>query len=397
MAGPDLKGLVQPALLEWARKQSHMDLATAAKSAGQTEDRLREWEAGSRVPTLNQLRTLAKVYRRSVGVFFLEEIPKAIRRPPVDFRRFELSTDNLMSPALANGIREAEAKRDAALDIFAQLEEQPPEWNLDLPPEVHPEGAAAFLLKRLSITMHDRTKWSSAYEALNGWRTAVESLGVLVVQFSGISMSEMRGCSLATFPLPVIILNSSDSPLGRIFTLLHELTHLARNEGGLCDLREDDPRSRDRDAIEEYCNFVAGAMLVPEGELLQRSDVVLAASDTAWTMEQLKEMRRVFWASSEVLLRRLLILGKTPQAYYRTMKEYFEREYAAHRERQSEDPVMVPYYRRVLLSNGKYLTRLAVDAYRASTITGTELSRILNAKLDHLPKIREALYGEVVA
>jgi Zn-dependent peptidase ImmA (M78 family) len=397
MAGPDLKGLVKPALLEWARKQSHMDLATAARSAGQTEDRLREWEVGARVPTLNQLRTLAKVYRRSVGVFFLEEIPTTIRRPPVDFRRFELSVDNLMSPALANGIREAEAKRDAALDIFAQLEELPPVWNLALPPEVPPEGAAAFLLNRLPITMRDRSRWASAYEALNGWRTVVESLGVLVVQLSGVPMSEMRGCSLATFPLPVIILNSSDSPLGRIFTLLHELTHLARNEGGLCDLREDDPRGRDNDAIEAYCNFVAGAMLVPEGELLQRNDVVQATSDTAWTTEQLSEMRRVFWASNEVLLRRLLILGKTPQSYYRTMREYFEREYAARRERQSEDPVIVPYYRRVLLSNGKYLTRLAVDAYRASTITGTELSRILNAKLDHLPKIREALYGEVVA
>ncbi len=374
-----------------------MDRVTAAKSAGQTEDRLREWEEGARVPTLNQLRTLAKIYRRSIGVFFLDEIPKAPRRPPVDFRRIELTTENVMSSALANGIREAEAKRDAALDIFAQLEEQPPAWDLAFPSDISPEDAAGLLLERLSVTMRVRTKWTSVYEALSGWRSAVESLGVLVVQLSGVPMSEMRGCSIATFPLPVIILNSSDSPLGRVFTLLHELTHLARNEGGLCDLQEDAPRSRDSDAIEQYCNHVAGAMLVPENELLSRDDVIQAESDTAWTVEQLKDMRRYFWASSEVMLRRLLIFSKTPQAHYRMMREHFEHEYAVQRERQSGDPVMVPYYRRVLLSNGQYLTRLAIDAYRASTITGTELSRILNAKLDHLPKIREALYGEVVA
>lgn len=395
MAGPNLDGLLNPAMLVWSREQSHMDIAVAAKRAGQTDVRLEEWENGTRVPTLNQLRTLASVYKRSVGVFFLKEIPKSVKRP-VDFRRMELSTHHVMSPALANGLREADAKRDAALDIFLQLDESPPVWDLELTHDIPPEYAAAALLERLAITMKTRIEWKSDYEALNGWRTAIEGLGVLVVQLSGVPIDEMRGCSLATFPLPVIILNSTDSPLGRVFTLLHELTHLARNESGLCDFKEDAPRSRKFDAVEAYCNHVAGAMLVPAEELLKLAEVQQSTPTTAWSLDQLKVLRRLFWASNEAILRRLLLVDKTSRRLYLQMRERFEQEYAEQRAKPAE-PVIVPYYRRVLLSNGRFLTRLAVNAYSSSVITGSELSRILNSKLDHLPKIREALRSEVVA
>ena len=74
-------------------------------------------------------------------------------------------------------------------------------------------------------------------------------------------------------------------------------------------------------------------------------------------------------------------------------------EYAAQREHAQRKPGdgRVPYYRLVLLGNGRLLTRLAVNAYGSRTITGTELSRILNAKLDHLPRIKEALVSQVIA
>jgi Zn-dependent peptidase ImmA (M78 family) len=58
--------------------------------------------------------------------------------------------------------------------------------------------------------------------ALNAWRAAVERLGILVFQTSEIGLREMRGISIPHGPLPVSLLNSTDAPHGRIFTLLHE-------------------------------------------------------------------------------------------------------------------------------------------------------------------------------
>jgi Zn-dependent peptidase ImmA (M78 family) len=42
---------------------------------------------------------------------------------------------------------------------------------------------------------------------------------------------------------------------GRIFTLLHELAHIALNDGGICDL-DDNLRRNASAQIEAYCNRV---------------------------------------------------------------------------------------------------------------------------------------------
>ena len=394
MAGPSLDGLVNPDMLVWARTQSRLDLAAAAQKIGQQSDRLADWESGAKVPTLNQLRLLANLYKRSVGVFFLREKPRVPKRP-VDYRRLELSVGEVMSPGLANGIREAQAKRDAALDIYAQLEEKPPKWNLSLAPNLSAADAANAITTRLQVTQQTRSTWSNQYDALNGWRTAIESLGVIVVQLSRVPMSEMRGCSLALYPMPVIILNGADSPLGRVFTLLHELTHLTREESSLCDLEDDQPRGSANEAVEVYCNRVAAAVLVPTVEFLALPEVRAAGPNSEWAMEQLRILSRRYWVSREAILRCLLDHGKTSQAFYRVMRKRFKQEYQ--QQRESANDIVVPPHLRIMLSNGRFLTSLAVQAYSAQAITGTELSRVLNAKLDHLPRIRQALAGKAVA
>ena len=58
-----------------------------------------------------------------------------------------------------------------------------------------------------------------------------------------------------------------DANAGRVFTLLHEFTHLLLRQGGVCDLvqtAENTPDSR----LEAFCNAVAGAALVPVRALL---------------------------------------------------------------------------------------------------------------------------------
>ncbi len=389
MAGPDLTGLVNPTLLAWARTSACLDVEAAAARVGTSAARLQEWEAGTRVPTLNQVRSLAAAYKRSMGVFFLREIPKDGVRRPVDYRRFELSMAHLMGPALAAGLRDAEAKREAALDIYNEMEDEPPRFDFQVAIEEGPERVAEQIAQRLGITMEKRRRWGDEYAALSGWRSAIEAAGVMVIQLSGIDLSEMRGAAISATPLPVILLNSSDSPLARLFSMLHELTHLVRSESALCDEIEDAPRDDRNQAVEVFCNHVAGALLVPSAQLLRHDLVQHAHANSTWTNQDLMTLRRVFWASREVVLRRLLILGRTSQAHYGQMRAVFQAEYAALRERQAGGFVPVP--RKVILGNGRLLTELALAAYNASAITGAEVSRILGTKLNHLPQIADML------
>lgn len=388
MAGPSLEGLVNPDLLTWARLASRLDKAAAARKIGVKEEQLNSWEEGTKFPTLTQLRKAAHVYKRSVGVFFLDQRPGDMPQP-ADFRRTELSFQHIVSTELATGIRAAEAKRDAALEIYAQLEVEPPAFDLHPDLNAAPEQIAREITERLGISMEQRAQWKTEYDALNAWKAAVEARGVLVMQISRVAVSDMRGCALALFPLPVIILNSSDKPLGRVFTLLHELVHLARAESGLCDVFDEMPRADQAQQIEAYCNRIAGAALVPESNLLQHPIVAGAPNKREWGGDDVMTLRRSFWASWEVILRRLLIAGRTTQLFYQAEHERLRKQYA--NDEGASAGGFVPPSRRVVLSNGRFLTGLVLDAYNSEVITGSELSRILGTKLDHLPRIIDVL------
>lgn len=388
MAGPSLEGLLNSDLLVWARETSRMDQATVAQRLKVPEAKLQAWEAGVKFPTLGQLRKLAHIYKRSIGVFFLDARP-ADAPAPTDYRRMELSVQHVISPELAQGIRAAQAKRDAALDIYIEWEEEPPAFQLTVNPDIDPEETARDLTERLGITMRDRQQWTGEYDALNSWKAAVESLGVLVMQVSGVSVREMRGCSLALFPLPIILLNSSDKPLGRVFSLMHELVHLARAESGLCDVTERAQRGNQEQRIEVYCNHVAGAILVPRLDLLRQTLVAQAPDGRDWTGDELLTLRKAFWASREAILRRLLMAGKTTLQFYQAERERLRQQYAGDEGATAGGYATFP--RRVVLANGRFLTNLVLGAYDANVITGSELSRILGTKLDHLPKILSVL------
>jgi Zn-dependent peptidase ImmA (M78 family)/transcriptional regulator with XRE-family HTH domain len=392
VAGPSLAGIVNPVLLEWARTACGLDVPAAAHKIGVKPEKVAAWETGAAAPTISQLRKLAEVYRRPVSFFFLNERPPAATAP-TDFRRFEVRKTERSTPELLNAIREAQAKREAALDIFADMEDEPPTFNLALTSRDNPEQAATGLLAQLGVTLAERARWND-YGALRAWKAATEAHGVLVMQVSRVSLEEMRGCSLALFPLPVILLNSSDSALGRVFTLLHELTHLARHESALCDT-EESARHGDIENIEAFCNHVAGAMLVPSDSLLADPSVEGANRRTEWTDGLLAQLRVRYRASREVILRRLLILGKTSRDFYQRKRDEFQEEYAQYRAAQARGFVPVP--RQIVLGNGRLLTGLVLDAYDSRMITGSELSRILGTKLDHLGAIVSEMRGPDIA
>lgn len=394
MAGPSLLGIVNPDLLKWARTACALEVDVAAKRIGVKPDKLEDWERGESAPTINQLRNLSDVYKRAVSFFFLNERPAAAKKP-VDFRRLELSTSHHTTPELENAIRAAQAKREAALDILAEADEEPPGFGLGLDDGMAPEVAAAFLVERLGTTMPARAEWGDEYAVLRGWKQAAEAHGVFVMQVSRISLDEMRGCSLAMFPMPIVLLNSSDSPLGRVFTLIHELTHLARRESGLCDVVEERDRSRDVQQVEVFCNHVAGAALVPYDDLVNDPRVVRANTRTEWTDDELGALRSKFWASREVVLRRLLIAGKTSRAFYQRKRDEFLKQYEELRDKDQGG--FVPFPRKVVLGNGRLLTSLVLGAYESRAITGSELSRVLGTKLDHLPAIIRELRGRNAA
>lgn len=382
--------IVKPEMLAWGRESAGLSIEEAAAKAGVASERLSQWEQGASVPTLGQVRALSSAYKRSLATFFLPEPP--LEPPPIhDFRRMPEEGAPGLSPELRVEIRKAYRRRRLALEILEETQELLA-FDLHADLDSDPEETAEYIRNRLGITSESQSRWTGnyGYDAFVNWRTALEKANVLVFQARGIDENEMRGFCIGDTPLPVIVVNIKDSSTGRTFSMLHELVHILLHSGGLCDLSETASVADDR-RTEVFCNHVAGAMLIPRRHLLQESIVRRKEGQFEWTNEELESLARHYGVSPEAVLRRLLICGRTTDAFYREKRQEFLRRYAALRQRRQERSGFATPDVLAIATAGRPFVRLVLNGYNQDRISATDVSDFLGVRLKHLSKIESDL------
>src|SRR5579864_7802552 len=278
-----VEALSNPALLVWARESAGFSQEVIAHKIGVKVDRVRAWEAGEEKPSIPQLRNYAAATKRPLAVFYLAEPPRSFDALH-DFRPGSSAGERPpTSPDLLFEIRRAYDRREWALELMSDLQLSPPAFNVAVQLDENVEVAATRLRTALGTRMESQAQWRADHEAFREWRSLLERAGVLTFQAATIELEEARGFSISLKPMPAVVVNIKDAPRGRIFTMLHEVTHIALNEGGICDL--DDNQRRNASArIEAYCNRVAGAILFPKNELLATQELHNHRSgDMSWS------------------------------------------------------------------------------------------------------------------
>jgi Zn-dependent peptidase ImmA (M78 family)/transcriptional regulator with XRE-family HTH domain len=384
-----VRAKVKPELLKWGRTSAGFTVEEAAAKAGVKPDQVVAWETpDSDRPTMNQLRTLAKAYKRPISVFYLSKAP---RDPGVmhDFRRLPGEVALVYSPALRLEIRAAYQRREVALSLLEEIDQKPQPFTVRAALGDDPEAAAMRAREALGITYDNQVKWHEERRAYNTWRRAMEDAGVLVFQIVGIPTTEMRGFSIAEDVLPVIAVNVKDKPNGRTFSLLHEFTHLMLHESGLCDFDEDALRPAPEQRVEIFCNHVAGAALVPREHLLREPIVANSGEGRhEWSNEELEVLARRYAVSREVVLRRLLILGRTTAAFYGAKRQEFLAQY---KRAEAEQPPPADFKRNLpqeAVSNyGRAFAELVVATYHQDRIALSDAAQYLGVRAKQLPTV----------
>jgi Zn-dependent peptidase ImmA (M78 family)/DNA-binding XRE family transcriptional regulator len=268
--------------LVWARDILGMPLDVAAGKIGVSESRLQEFESGRVLPTIRQLRTIAKVYRRPTAFFYLRVLPPKPQRIE-DFRAL-LGQYEPDLPELVDAVDAAKQIRLTALELASLLGYDVPEFGVVASLEDPPARIAGTIRDRLGVGIAVQRSWRDPYRVLRGWITATEEAGVLITQFSHVEVSAARGFSLTEHPYPLMAINGKDSPRAKVFTLFHELVHIAIGASGVCDLHETANRT---DGIEPFCNRVAAEALVPPSNLL--TDPIVTHGD-AWIRDAIRQL-----------------------------------------------------------------------------------------------------------
>jgi len=221
----------------------------------------------------------------------------------------------------------------------------------------------------------------------------LEEAGVLVFQASGIGVDEMRGFSLTERPFPVIVVNVKDSPRGRIFSLMHEFTHILLHDSGLCDFDEQEPRPPEMQRIELFCNRVAASALIPKDDLLAQALVAEKPDQTIWAPDELRELSARYKVSQEAVLRRLLTLNKVDEGFYWQSVRRLHKEYKKLTSRSGFQPP----HQRAVNNAGQLFSQLVLDSYYNERITARDLSDYLEVRLKHLPSIEELVRRKAAA
>jgi Zn-dependent peptidase ImmA (M78 family) len=386
------EALVEPAILVWARSSSGLSIDEAASSLQTKAEKVRAWEQGEESPSMAQLRKMAATYKRLLSDFYLPKPPEEAPLPH-DFRRLPGEVAFRYSRALRYQLRLARQRRALALDLAGELGIELPKLSGRLELNGDPERTGAELRQQIGVTLEEQRSWRDARASYNGWRAAIERLGVLVFQVADVPKTEMLGFTLPERPLPVIGVNRKLAPNGRTFTLLHECVHVFLEQSSLCDIEDSLPRRPEEQRVEVFCNAVAASALVPRDVLLTEPLVSIhPARPRDWSDDELSALGRGFGVSNEVVLRRLLTAGRTSKEFYVARRAAWGSLIdATPPPADPEIDIKRNMPQEVVSNLGRPFTGLVLDSYLNSYTSLADVTRHLGVRAAQVAKVQELL------
>lgn len=383
---------INPEMLKWARIADNMDIEYIARKYNKKNSKkaiefITDLEKGTIKPTLSQMVKLAKIYRRSVSIFYLSQPPK-VEFTTIEFRRLYKDKNKTLHPVSMYLIREVQNN----ISIVKEIDEEEgfnrnadiiSNMKIDTDIDIHP--LAKNIRELLKITIEHQIKCSNEYDALKLWRSAIENLEIFVFIVgnrpkSGIPLTEFRACAIYDKKYPVIVLNSKDSIRAKIFSLLHEFCHLLLKKS---DIYEEEEKETDK--IEQFCNKLASEILLPQSIVLKEYESLKQNFSLKDIINKLSIKYKI---SEEFVLNQInkyFIVSD-----YNQVKDEIRKNY----EKASK---VKKYYnvtpaKKCISSKGNAFVSTILKAFEKNMITSLDASKYLGLKNNHLKELAKYVH-----
>lgn len=140
-------------ILHWARKNAGYSVVDVANKMDKENEVINSWENGEDVPTFKQLSKLSKIYRYPSAFFFAEEVPED-EPLPSDYRTMpDRDIENF--PEIRFEIKDAQERREIALELIQRLDIPLPEFDLECSIDDDPKDVAFKIREYLDITIEE--------------------------------------------------------------------------------------------------------------------------------------------------------------------------------------------------------------------------------------------------
>ena len=376
---------INPEILRWARITIGFTQENAAKKLDVKVEQLKKWEEGKEEAPLRKIRKFSAVYRRATTAFLLNSIPE--ENIPTKFRKLLYDNINSFSTATLLAIRKVVSIQNLAKDVFDIGSNIFIKDIQKLSTISDYDQIAEQVIMLLVLNEKIITKNKPVFEQLNLWKNAIEAKGIYVVEL-GFPVEEAKGFAIYDNIAPVITLNTNDHPKVRIFTLLHELSHLIFHSDAIGDQGSLFNYSTDN-SLEAKCNFLAGNIILPTAYLKQKvSSLQLnPKQDIDTTLEVLT---RVFNVSKQVTLRRLLNENLISKDLFVARNKLLRESYI-HVKPEKKKRSGGDFYVKFFKNNSRAFVYDIMDAYKRNRISYLDILNYLNIRSTTLSKLEYRL------
>ena len=375
---------INPDRISWCcaeRRVGIDELSAEVRIPYATLDRVMSAESGL---TFTQLQKIAGYFGRGV-LFFLESGP--VNEDLVHSTNFRTLSNQ--KPSLSAKMKAIIERAEKQKDVYLQLLK---ELNLEStqsyrPPNVtgqDPTEAAAIV--REWVGVDDENNFES-------YRNAIEARGLLVFRSNGYNgkwqiprESPILGFSLYDTACPLIFVRKQNSESRQTFTLAHELGHLLLHRTSSID---DEADVSSNDGVERDANRFAGNFLVP-GRFLEQIGIDERPREIAEFDDWLRDYRRAWGVSTDVILLRLIGAGRLDAAAYRNYRAWRDLQL----EVSSDGGTRTFRHREPKHLFGDKFVMVVLDSLNSRKITLNRASRYLDSlKLKDLHKLSNFYVG----
>ncbi len=263
-------------VLEWSVARSGLSDEQIVKAF----PKYHAWLDGSWKPTVKQLRDFANKTHVSVSELFANELPDYALQI-ADFRTVDDVPAQDPSPELFDTIDAMMGRQEWMREYFLHEGYSRVDFVGSYASAPLCEKTRGLIVNSLHKLLDLDDNWAASCktvgEALKTLKDHVEIAGISVA-INGVvndnthrvlETDEFRGFVLADDIAPIIFINGRDTKSAQIFTLVHELCHLAFAQTGVSNAPDDEDSDID---MERFCNTVAADFLVPTDILASRVD-----------------------------------------------------------------------------------------------------------------------------
>ena len=305
---------VSPVIIDWVIK------STAKENINNgIISNLVKWKNGEKAPTFNQIESVSKATRIPLGYFFLQS-PPIENFPVLQYRTIDsLYTEN-PSRDLVDTINDMESIQEWMRDYMIDCGYYRLSFVGSCKNEKDKREIVGNFLKTLHITADWYKEVNAKLDAFKFFRSKFEKLGILVMM-SGIvgnntrrslNIEEFRAFTLVDDYAPLIFINSNDSQGAKLFSILHEATHILLGTSNLYNDRYGTAGSGNE--IETLCNSVAAEILVPSSYF-----------EAEWANHADKQTSKQVQLLADIFKCGVVVIARKALEYHYISKEEYQR------------------------------------------------------------------------